>query len=223
MKMHTLLPVIPAVMLLGASGAQAAPVYEGTYVDMYLQQNTFPDGLEEEMVFLDPGTSATVTGHVGSQTDPRLVNFTSTTDSLVAASGFATINAEDGIINDVTISAPGYWFEDVIFSVNMTPNATADLTVTATDNSGATDTFANWTTLDDWVNGENRILVLANEGNLMQSVTISSQGGLEVGGIDQIKETELSGVTPIPEPETYAMLLAGLGLVGAAAARRKRS
>lgn len=223
MKMHTLLPVIPAVMLLGASGAQAAPVYEGTYVDMYLKQNTFPADLEEEMVFLDPGTGATVTGHIGSQTDERLVNFTSTTDTLDAASGFATIKAEEGAINDVTISAPGYYFTDVIFSLNLTPNENTDLTVTATTQSGATDTFANWTALDDWVSGENRILVLADEGTLLQSVTITSETDIDGGGIDQIKQTELSGVTPIPEPETYAMLLAGLGVVGAAAARRKRS
>jgi len=29
------------------------------------------------------------------------------------------------------------------------------------------------------------------------------------------------GVVPVPEPETYAMLLAGLGLMGAVARRRK--
>jgi len=32
---------------------------------------------------------------------------------------------------------------------------------------------------------------------------------------------QLSGVSVVPEPETYAMLLAGLGLVGAMARRRK--
>jgi hypothetical protein len=31
----------------------------------------------------------------------------------------------------------------------------------------------------------------------------------------------LSSVTPVPEPETFAMLLAGLGLIGAAVSRRK--
>ena len=31
------------------------------------------------------------------------------------------------------------------------------------------------------------------------------------------------GITPVPEPETYAMLLAGLGLVGWAARRRKQA
>ena len=35
--------------------------------------------------------------------------------------------------------------------------------------------------------------------------------------------TTASAVTPVPEPETYAMLLAGLGLVGAVARRRQSS
>jgi len=33
----------------------------------------------------------------------------------------------------------------------------------------------------------------------------------------------LGGVTPVPEPESYAMLLAGLGLMGAIARRRNKS
>jgi hypothetical protein len=40
------------------------------------------------------------------------------------------------------------------FSVNLTPNANSDLSVTAKDKSGGTDAFANWTSLGDWVNGE---------------------------------------------------------------------
>jgi hypothetical protein len=215
--------IAPLAAVLWAGAASAAPVSSGTYVDMYLKSNTFPAGLEEEQVFLDMDTSSSITGHVGSQTDPRLVTFSSTTDVLDAANGFATIKAEDGSINNLTISAPGYWFEDVIFSLNLTPNANTDLSVTALDKSGGTDSFADWAAQGDWVNGENRILVLATEGNLMQSVTITSQTGVDsVGGIDQLKQTEISGLVPIPEPQTYAMLLAGLAVVGAAA-RRKRS
>jgi hypothetical protein len=70
-------------------------------------------------------------------------------------------------------------------------------------------------------NGENRIMVLSNGANLMQSVTINSYFGMEwLGGADTLKQTEISGVTLVPEPETYAMLLAGLGLVGFAARRK---
>ncbi|PSJ18247.1 hypothetical protein C7H79_04075 [Nitrosomonas supralitoralis] len=39
-------------------------------------------------------------------------------------------------------------------------------------------------------------------------------------GIDAI-ESDLIHVTAVPEPETYAMLLAGLGLIGFIAHRRK--
>jgi hypothetical protein len=45
--------------------------------------------------------------------------------------------------------------------------------------------------------------------------TISSAGTLGVTG------HEIGVTTPVPEPETYAMLLAGLGLLGFAARRRK--
>jgi len=210
-----------ALMLCAGAASAAGPVYTGTYADMYLKQTTFPTGLNEQMVFLDSGLSSTITGHAGSQTGTPLVMFSSTTDILDAANGFATIKAQDGYINNITITAPGYWFEDLIFSVNLTPNSNSDLSVTAKDKTGGTDSYASWTTLGDWVNGENRILVLSTPGNLMQSVTINSQLGFEsVGGLDQLKQTEISGITPVPEPETYAMLLAGLGLVGFAARRK---
>lgn len=213
--------VVGAIMLCAGTASAAGPVYTGTYSDMYLKQTTFPSPLNEEMVFLDAGLSSSITGHVGSQTDSRLVSFSSTTDVLDAANGFATIKAQDGFLNNITITAPGYWFEDLIFSVNLTPNANNDLSVTAKDKSGGIDSFANWTTLGNWVNGENRILVLSKGANLMQSVTINSQIGFEsLGGLDQLKQTEISGVTAVPEADTYAMLLAGLGLVGFAARRK---
>ena len=207
-------------IMLSAGTASAASVYSGTYVDMYLQQNTFPSNLNEQMVYLDAAQASTITGHVGSQTGTPLVKFSSTTDILDAANGFANITSTDGLINNITITAPGYWFDDLIFSVNLSPNNNMDLSVTATDKSGGTDAFANWVAAG-LGNGENRILVLSTGGNLMQSVTINSYYGLQsLGGLDQLKQTEISGVTPVPESQTYAMLLAGLGLVGFAARRK---
>jgi hypothetical protein len=218
---------VAAIMLCAGTASAAVPVYNGTYVDMYLKPNTFPNLLGEEKVFLDAALASSITGHVSSQSDTRLVTFSSTTDVLDASNGFATIKAQDGFLNSITITANGNWFEDLIFSVNLTPNANSDLNVTAKDGySGNTNTFTNWATLGDWVNGENRILVLSDPGKYMQSVTITSLVGFEsLGGLDQLKQTEISGYVdpsslPVPEPETYAMLLAGLGLVGFAARRK---
>jgi hypothetical protein len=200
-----------------SAAQQATPVFSGTYVDMYLKD--YPN-LSEEKVYLDAALASTITGHVGSQEDSRLVSFSSTTDTLNAANGFAQISAQDGFINNITITAPGYWFKDLIFSVNLSPNNNMDLSVMATDKLGGTDTFANWVAMG-LGNGENRIMVLSNGANLMQSVTINSYFGMEwLGGADTLKQTEISGVTLVPEPETYAMLLAGLGLVGFAARRK---
>jgi hypothetical protein len=60
-----------------------------------------------------------------------------------------------------------------------------------------------------------------NLGNFANDVFQLSfyQGVSQVNVIGKINSLQL--ISPVPEPETYAMLLAGLGLVGAALKRRK--
>ncbi len=57
-----------------------------------------------------------------------------------------------------------------------------------------------------YTSGNRYFLAIANEGVLEDGITGS---------------TTLYGITPVPEPETYAMMLAGLGLVGFMGRRRK--
>ncbi|MGV7207666.1 PEP-CTERM sorting domain-containing protein [Oxalobacteraceae bacterium A2-2] len=52
--------------------------------------------------------------------------------------------------------------------------------------------------------------------------TVETTVGLQAFALAEGKSALWDGVTPVPEPETYAMWLAGLGLMGALARRRRR-
>jgi hypothetical protein len=58
----------------------------------------------------------------------------------------------------------------------------------------------------------------ANAGSSQYSFNLYTNGSKQ----DYLVAT-LGSVTPVPEPETYAMLLAGLGLIGFTASRRRVS
>jgi len=50
----------------------------------------------------------------------------------------------------------------------------------------------------------------------------NTQSGTDFFAFDQMTIGSIQQVTPVPEPETYAMLIAGLGLMGFVARRRQR-
>ncbi|MBJ7310806.1 PEPxxWA-CTERM sorting domain-containing protein [Rugamonas sp. CCM 8940] len=56
--------------------------------------------------------------------------------------------------------------------------------------------------------------------NTVQFLVINEAGG---GNPSGLRAEFLSSITAVPEPETYAMLLGGLALVGCAARRRKQA
>jgi hypothetical protein len=69
----------------------------------------------ETHIFFDAATNTmSGTGHVGSQTGTTVFSFTSTTDALIFANGFSTIDPVTGLINQLKVSAPsGFLFNDL--------------------------------------------------------------------------------------------------------------
>lgn len=64
--------------------------------------------------------------------------------------------------------------------------------------------------------------ILAVNANLINNANI--EGGVYVNNLDSRAEIHINQfIGAVPEPETYAMLMAGLGLVGFMARRRKRA
>lgn len=61
---------------------------------------------------------------------------------------------------------------------------------------------------------------VTNGTYIVDGVTTGNQPG-QHAGLSHMSIYSFSGVSPTPEPETYAMMIAGLGLVRAATRRRK--
>jgi hypothetical protein len=233
-KFKLILTAVPtAVLAFVASWSNAAAVYEGTYGDYYLKQNSFPSGLSEEKVYMvqNPGGGGTVgvqplVGKIGSQDNSREVHFSSNEDIYAPSNGFASgIRATDGNLNYIEITTPGLYFEDFIFNIAFDSdlNSDADFKVTTYTSDGHVQSYDDFTSNTKWINGTNEILLLANTGFLWEKIEITSTIGiLEIGGVGDLKQFEISGVTAVPIPA--AAWLFGSGLVGLAGiARRKKA
>jgi hydrogenase/urease accessory protein HupE len=69
-------------------------------------------------------------------------------------------------------------------------------------------------------NGNNFFTLTGVTGGFLSFTTFSSPG-VEADIVADVKQIRLGVVGVIPEPETYALMLAGLGAVGFFARRRK--
>jgi hypothetical protein len=170
-------------------------------------------GNAETKIFLDALTpTMTVTGHVGSQSDPREITFTSPV-SVDAKNGFASIDAignGNAVYNSLTVTAPtGYTFTDLIFDTQKA----GEVSITGYNGVTVIGTYSN----DDVKNGLDEFLALATNGKTFTSLKITS-----TDGFTEIKQFEISGfASAVPEPSTWAMMVLGFAGVGFMAYRRK--
>lgn len=100
---------------------------------------------------------------------------------------------------------------------NLFGGAATSVNFTIVDNGGQTFNFAS-----ALGNGENRFGFQAINGQSIRTISFATVGG----GIADVRQIRLGltaeSVAAIPEPATWAMMLGGFGLIGAASRRRSR-
>lgn len=202
--------IVAPVFLLSA--LSAAPAF-GVSVSYYLDQSNinaspYLDGQN----FLQVTISDNVNGNIDFvvQTLAPLSSHTGTNYGITSF-GFNTVLS----VTAANIVGPAGWsldsaknqdgFGKFASIVNATGQYRADpLTFSIAGISG--DTPMSYVNLSSGNAGEGNVYFAAHVAGFSTQTTSGYFGGS----------------APVPEPETYAMLLAGLGMVGCAAARRKR-
>ena len=159
----------------------------------------------EENIFFQTDQTGTTIDAITNKSD-TLVQYSSTTDTLVGHGGQSDVDAADGTINDITMTVPGHTFLDAIINP-FKPGSANDLMISVVTNTG-TFTFTYGDT-----NGNNFLTITTGGGETISSITIDSASGVQ--DLKQPRISGISGVTIVPEPSSLLLLTSGLvGIAG---------
>lgn len=133
---------------------------------------------------------------------------------------FSTINTIAGTGNDAAVSATGRFSGYTVTLENTTPDS--GFSVAAFINSG--DCCAVVNPADALAAAQGSGFNTVSDGSISLAYDLGTIAAGETASFSYAYNMSVVPVTPpppIPEPETYAMLLAGLGLIGFMGRRRK--
>lgn len=156
-----------------------------------------------------PDSDETVYGRT-NQGAGDLIRFTGNTDlTATGESGYATIKGASGW-NTLTIEPDlnAFGFTALDFSVMLNGKGSITVDIYFLDGTSPVQFTSSS------FNGNTDFTVLAGAGEILKSITVS-------GDLKQVKQLDIALVpAPVPEPATWAMMIAGLGLAGAMLRRR---
>lgn len=209
MRSHILASAATAIILACGGSANAAITIFNS-----------PGSLQpSENILLDGGaTGETVLGHTSkSNTGVTFESLNSGVNLETFGNGQARIGAVGGALDALQFFlTSGDGFSEAKFALHGPASDTDTVNITF---SG---TFGTEVRTFNLGNGNSWFSARTDNGDLITSIAFDTSGS----GVDDVRQIRLGGflgaIPAVPEPATWAMMLGGFGLLGAAVRRKSR-
>jgi hypothetical protein len=209
--------ILLAVMAAGACFATGAASAQVCINGMHGATDLGPDAscpttAESDILLSEIKDNTTALGNIGSHTGVP-VQFTSSVALDLSAGNSTIIPAAHGplaSLPSLDFTIPGHTFTDFLFHLQMVNTAPENLTVDAWSGTTVERTF----TYTGLPHDADLSFIISDPAGLT-AIDLSSTTGIKQG-----KMFAVSGVSAVPEPSTWAMMVFGLVGLGLAALRR---